>query len=135
MKKKDSGQIGDYIILGIGILLFTLLIVVFFTNAETVQKKIDINQLSRQYILRMETVGYLTADDRAELTTRLNDIGVTEVSFSGTTLSQVGYGNDIVLEFTGNLHYREITLSSLFSPQASDGVISVHEKRFSTAKN
>lgn len=133
--KKDSGRIDDCLFVMVSLLFVVIISLVLFTGTETLQQKIMINQIARQYILKMETEGCLQYADAEEMEKRLNEIGVTDVSFTGTTMSQTGYGMDIVLEFTGNLHCREISFTGLFSPEAADGTIPVHEKRVSTAKH
>lgn len=133
--KKDRGRLDDCLYMMVSLLLVFLVTMILFHNMDVLQKKIDINQLSRQYILKMETLGYLPPSDIAELAKKLQEIGVTEVSFAGTTTQQAGYGNDVILEYKGNLHYNVVRLPVLFSPDLQDGTIAVHEKRISTAKN
>lgn len=133
--RKDSGTIDNYLFLLVSLLVAVIVSLALFTNMETLQKKIQINQIARQYILKMETVGYLEYADAEEMKNSLNDIGVTDISLTGTTMSQTGYGMDVVLEFTGNLHYKKISFPGLFSPETADETIPVHERRVSTAKN
>ena len=81
--------------------------------------KTEISQLARKYILRMETVGYLTTEDNTSLCQELSAAGVTEINLSGTTQSEVSYGVPITLQISGKLK----------------GEYLFEEKRTSTAKN
>lgn len=133
--KKDGGRIDKYITFMISLLLTAIITVILVLNMGLLQCKIDINQIARQYILRMETVGYLTADDRNEMVDKLTELGVTDISLAGTTTVPVEYGSDIHLKFTGNLHYEKIEIPELLSPVMSVDVIPIREERESTAKN
>lgn len=49
----------------------------------------------------METEGYLTPEDREALVSELQAEGLYDISLSGTTVSQVSYGDRIYLSITG----------------------------------
>lgn len=117
--RRQSGNVGDLMITGICILAMTVVMLAYMDNVSLLQQKDDVGQLARRYILRMETVGYLTAGDRGMLTSELVDMGVTEIDYTGTTLSPVSYGEMIALEIKGRL----------------EGKYDFTEKRISTAKN
>lgn len=88
---------------GICVLAMTVMMLVYLENASLIQQKMEISQIARKYILRMETVGILTAEDRAALCDELTEAGVTELRLDGTTLVQVSYGEPIVLHVQGKL--------------------------------
>lgn len=58
-------------------------------------------QAAREYLLIMETEGYLKPEDAVSLVAELNSYGLTSVSLSGTTMSEVDYGERIYLKITG----------------------------------
>lgn len=60
-------------------------------------------QLARCYLLKMETVGYLAAQDQTQLTAELEKLGITGIDYEGSTLNPAGYGNDVVLQIHGRL--------------------------------
>lgn len=117
--RKQSGSVGDLMITGICILAMTAVMLAYVDSVSLLKQKDDVGQLARRYILRMETVGYLTAGDRTLLTADLEAAGVTEIDYTGTTLSPVTYGEMIALEIKGKL----------------EGKYDFTEKRISTAKN
>ena len=51
----------------------------------------------------METYGYLTPEKRDRLTKELSDMGVSNISYAGTTMSMAGYGQEIVLSVTAEV--------------------------------
>lgn len=117
--KQERGSIGDIMSAGICMLAMTVLMLSYMDNVRLIHRKTEVSQIARQYILRMETVGYLTEEDRIRLGRELEAAGVTELELAGTTLSPVTYGDIITLEIRGRL----------------EGEYDLAEKRISTAKN
>lgn len=101
--RQEKGSIGNIMATGICLLAVTVVMLSYMDDVLLIRQKTEINQIARQYILRMETVGYLTAEDRIELEGELQGIGVTSLSLTGTTVSPTGYGEIIILEIQGML--------------------------------
>lgn len=135
MMKKDRGRVDDCLFMMLSLLITIMICILLFSNMELLQYKLQINQLARKYILEMETTGCLQPKERQELSESLAELGVTEISLAGTTMSPVGYGMEIVLEFSGSLHYKELGLPGIFSPEAVERTMPVYEKRITTAKH
>lgn len=117
--KRHKGNVADLLITGICILAMTAVMLSYMHSVELIQQKTQVGQLGRKYILRMETVGYLTAEDRTALMQELSDLGVTQADCEGTTLSPVSFGEPIALRIRGKLK----------------GEYAFEEYRASTAKN
>jgi len=117
--KRERGSIGDFMSAGICMLAMTLLMLAYMDNVWLIHRKSQVSQIARQYILRMETVGYLTEEDRVALNRELDEAGVTDVALNGTTMVPVTYGDIITLEIQGRL----------------EGEYDFEEKRISTAKH
>lgn len=117
--RRQQGNIGDLMITGICILAMTVVMLSYLDSVELLQQKDEIGQLARKYILKMETTGYLTAEDMLLLTDELEAVGVTEIQYGGTTVNAVPYGEAITLEIQGTL----------------GGEYACLEKRVSTAKH
>jgi len=116
--KRDKGNIADIMITGIFILAMTAIMMAFMDDMKLIQQKMEINQIARSGILRMETVGYLSEEDQKTMRLALEEQGVTEADFDGTTVNAVGYGEMITLNIRGLL----------------GGKYAFEEKRISTAK-
>ncbi|MBQ8119115.1 MAG: hypothetical protein IJ147_13820 [Lachnospiraceae bacterium] len=101
--KKEPGTVANIMVTGIFILSMTVLMIAFLDDMHLIQQKMEVNQIIRRYILRMETTGYLDDADRAGLLTELSEQEVAEIDLGGTTIDQVGYGERIVLEVSGKL--------------------------------
>jgi len=117
--KKSAGNVGNIMMTGLCVLAMTVIMLYYMDSVQLIQQKTEVSQLARKYILRMETVGYLTAQDRTILTQELVDMGVTEVDYTGTTVNPVTYGTPISLQIKGKLR----------------GEYAITEQRASTSKN
>lgn len=116
---KENGTITDLLSVGMCILALTTVMMAFLNCTSLVAQKQTVCQLTRKYILRMETVGYLTAADETALLEELNAAGVTDCDFRGSTMTRIGYGTPLTLYVRGKL----------------GGEYAFEEKRVSTAKH
>jgi len=116
---RDYGNVADIMVTGIFILAMAVVMLSFLENMKLIQQKSDVDQIARRYILRMESAGGLTGEDRMLLTAELSQIGVTQISLEGTTMAQAGYGERIALQIHGLL----------------GGEYAFNESRVSTAKH
>lgn len=116
--KTEKGNIGDLMSAGICMLLMTVLLVAYMDSIRLVDEKMEINQIARKYILRMETVGMLTESDRLQLGRELEAAGASDINLEGTTFERAGYGEEVFLKIKGKLRK----------------VYDFEEKRMSTAK-
>lgn len=116
--KKDLGTVANIMITGIFILAMTVVMMAFMDDMQLIQQKMEVNQVVRRYLLRMETVGCLESADRVEMIRELESWGATEIDLGTTTVDRVGYGGKIILEVSGKL----------------GGQYAFWEKRTSTAK-
>lgn len=117
--RQEKGSIGDIMAAGICMLAMTALMLSYMDNVWLIHQKTEVRQIARQYILKMETVGYLEEADRIRLSRELDSVGVTELELAGTTMTPVTYGDIITLEIRGKL----------------GGEYDFEEKRVSTAKH
>ena len=100
-KKKANGVIENMLVALIGIVMITAFLVIIFGAFSGINDKWGMRQTAREYLLIMETEGYLTPADQASLIAELESEGLYNISLSGTTTSQVGYGDRIYLCITG----------------------------------
>ncbi len=134
MKKRD-GSVLDILTVLFAVLAVLVIMIAYLGCVKVITVKEDVSQVARKYILRMETVGYLTAADQAYMEQELQKLGMTDISLLGTTLSNVGYGNPITLHITGQIPWSQMIGSDLFSFTFVPGGQVIEEKRVSTAKN
>lgn len=120
---------------GISLLAMLLVIMVYFNLSDLMMTKLEVSQVTRRYILRMETKGYLDATDKSGLLAELSALGMREIDLEGSTLVAVGYGETIRLCVKGTVTGQvPDTGSGWLNGFIQQGFI-VEEKRMSTAKN
>ena len=106
-KKKKSG-VGNMLSCMLGMLFLVMVMYLGLDMYARVNMAVNKSRIERTYILYMETYGYLTPEKRDRLTKELSDMGVSNISYAGTTMSMAGYGQEIVLSVTGILRMNSI---------------------------
>jgi hypothetical protein len=99
--EKNDGSVGDVMPMCIFVICIAFVMISFADCVRLINVKASVSQVSRQYILKMETYGYLTEGDRAGLVDSLTETGLRNISLAGTDMSEVGYGNEIRLYISG----------------------------------
>lgn len=134
--KRHRGSVVDVMSVGICVIAMTVLMLAYMGSVRLLNSKSQIDQIARKYILRMETVGYLTANDRLEMTQELVALGATELDYTGSTLEQVDYGSTISLVIHGKIPGQAaVTGSGLFDTMQEIAWYEFEERKISTAKN
>ncbi len=135
MKRKDQGFIEKLlpVLLSTGMVFGLVLLSGRFS--EMLRNRERINQIARAYLLEMETFGYLPNDQRFQLQEMLGNCGLTDISFEGTTLAEVEYGDLIYLVISGTME-ADLQISIPFV-EKKDLVwdVPLHLRMISTAKH
>ena len=116
---RQEGSVGDLLSALLCILAMVAAMMAFMDCVALVNKKTMVSQVARNYVLKMETVGYLAPVDETALLKELSELGIEEVELEGTTVHPVSYGAEITLKITGKI----------------GGINYFEEKRTSTAKH
>lgn len=133
--KKRKGMVDKFLGLFIGILATVAVVVSYLDVIKVVTLKEEFAQLGRKYMLDMETVGYLTTASKTEFQQLLQDKGATDIDFTGTTMSEPGYGNPIYLEVTIQVPLEELnTDNGLMDAFTEEKVWTYSISQMSTAK-
>ncbi len=102
IKKKKQGTITEnMIVMLLNMILLCAFLVIIFGALAGISDKWRMRQAAREYTLIMETEGYLKPDDQAALIEELESYGMYDISLSGTTTSEVDYGDRIYLCISG----------------------------------
>jgi hypothetical protein len=134
LKSKD-GLVDKILPLLLCLVVVTLTIHVYVGWSDTIKIKRDADTLVREYILLMEAEGYLSTDNKEKLEDELNNIGVSITHWGETTFTNVGYGNEIILEIIGTADNRLYVINGWNSLSEDTDVINISLKKTSTAKN
>ncbi len=101
--RKEKGFAGEFPVVCLCLLAMTMLLSAYLNSAKLIRQKEAVGQIARKYILRMETVGMLTEEDRQRLLLELEGMGLAQISLDGTTMCQSFYGDEIILIIRGVL--------------------------------
>ena len=82
---KADGNVLDFITGMITILAISVIVMVSFSYTELLNKKLEVSQIARRYILQMETKGYLESMSEQQLYEDLQRVGMKNIDLSGTT--------------------------------------------------
>lgn len=137
MMKKRKGNVVDILPSMLMVIAAVILITVFFDLYQVLSLNEDVKQLSRKYMLTMETVGYLDPENRTSLVQDLSDLEVTDIDLEGSSMTDVGYGNSIYLQISCNLPVEQLNMAGndILRFIFEDGTIPINIRRMSTAKN
>lgn len=135
MKKKSPANVMNLVTIGMAILAITIVVMVYLQCTELMLLKLEVSQVSRKYILKMETEGYLTPHNQNELLLELKELGLKNVDLTGTTLSPVVYGDTIILRIKGNIQKNMLKQEEVWNGATDVRAFELEEKRMSTAKN
>ena len=116
--KKENGAaniISAVLVNIISLFVFYAMVVMMIDSTKTLDTKNSIYAIGDEYIQLMMSEGYLTPEDKADLTEKLEALGVHDIDFTGTTFTQVGYGERITLQMTYKCERITHNLTSIFS--------------------
>ncbi len=119
----------------IGIAAMSVITIMYLSYMNTMDRREAASQIVREYILRMESDGYLCEDTQLLLIEELEDIGLTNISLAGTTLTEVEYGNAITLEVNASVPMEEFGIENLFNITRRNEMQDITIVKKSTAKN
>ena len=125
----------DFMTVCISLLAMVLVVMVYLNLSELMLTKLEVSQVTRKYILRMETKGYLDEGDKSALLSELASLGMREIELGGSTLSPVGYGENICLSVKGMVTGRVLNSEDSWLNGFVQREFMVEENRMSTAKN
>lgn len=134
--KKDQGNVMSIFPAVFTIIAVAVMLIFYVGWMANVTKKDEIRQIGREYMLAMETEGRLSSAMESSMRTELASKGLKNIDLSGTTRTDVGYGNEIFLCITGDLDIDTYATSSNgFQLLNNPGSIPISFKLESTAKH
>ena len=135
LKRKDKGILDQFLPAIVMIVLMAVLWTGSMVSASNIERSSDIHHVARTYLLRMESDGYLTEENRTLLLTELEALDMEHIDLTGTSFSDVGYGNPIRLVIRGKVTLGDIAFKGFASPMMTTRQAEVAIHKVSVAKN
>lgn len=132
-KKKPASMIENMLVMMINMVVMCAFLVIIFGAFSGISDKWGMRQTVREYMLIMETEGYLPAADQTALIAELESYGLYNISLSGTTMREVNYGDRIYLKISGTYNENVLAFAGGIS-RASDHPVTITINRQTTAK-
>lgn len=135
MRKKDSGFAEKLLPVLLSTGMVFGLVLISGQLMEVLRIREQLNQTARAYLLEMETMGHLENTRMTALRNTLEQEGLTDINFSGTTIMPVDYGDNIQLVIEGNLKVDLKMSVPLLYEESKDWTIPIKISLYSTAKH
>ena len=132
-KKKPASMIENMLVMMINMVVMCAFLVIIFGAFSGISDKWGMRQTAREYMLIMETEGYLPAADQTALIAELESYGLYNISLSGTTMREVNYGDRIYLKISGTYNENVLAVAGGIS-RVSDHPVTITINRKTTAK-
>ena len=132
-KKKKASMIENMLVMMINMVVMCAFLVIIFGAFSGISDKWGMRQTAREYMLIMETEGYLPAVDQTALIAELESYGLYNISLSGTTMREVNYGDRIYLKISGTYNENVLAFAGGIS-RVSDHPVTITINRQTTAK-
>ena len=126
-------MIENMLVMMINMVVMCACLVISFGAFSGISDKWGMRQTAREYMLIMETEGYLPAADQTALIAELESYGLYNISLSGTTMREVNYGDRIYLKISGTYNENVLAFAGGIS-RVSDHPVTITINRQTTAK-
>ena len=126
-------MIENMLVMMINMVVMCAFLVIIFGAFSGISDKWGMRQAAREYMLIMETEGYLPAADQTALIAELESYGLYNISLSGTTMREVNYGDRIYLKISGTYNENVLAFAGGIS-RVSNHPVTITINRQTTAK-
>ena len=133
--RKDKGILEHFLPALIIIVLLAVLWTGSMISASNIDRSSDIHHVARTYLLRMESDGCLTEENKSLLIAELEALDMTEIDLTGTSFTDVGYGNQVRLVIKGHVKLKDVAFKGFASPMMTQRQAEVAIYKVSVAKN
>ena len=134
LTKKSSADntVPVMIVTLLAIIIFMALTLLQLGATKALSKKNDVVHICDSYLEMMMAEGCLTDENKDLLKAELEEVGCKNISFSGTTMSEVGYTEKVCLQVTYSLDLNLPSFTSLFSRGDDSGEVTSKYVRYTT---
>ncbi len=134
LMKKD-GRVDKGATLLFYMMIMFIMVITSLNAFKDMENKNNIGHVGRNYMLRIESNGYLSKSDEFNMVRELESLGVTDINTIGTTKSKVGYGNECLLNISGKYKMTVVEFMDHFNVKESTQIVDVLINKKSTSKD
>ena len=135
LARKDKGILEHFLPAIVVIVLMAVLWTGSMISASNIDRSSDIHHVARTYLLRMESDGFLTEENKSLLIAELKALDMIDIDLTGTSFADVGYGNQIRLVIKGQVKLKDVVFKGFASPMMTERQAEVAIYKVSVAKN
>lgn len=135
IKRKDKGMLDQFLPAIVVIVMLAVLWTGSMITASYIDRSNAIHQVARTYLLQMEADGYLTEGNKVMLLTDLANLDMVGIDLTGTSFTDVGYGNQVRLVIKGKVNLKDVRFRGFASPMMTTRQAEVAINKISVAKN
>lgn len=135
LRRKDKGILDQFLPAIVVIVLLAVLWTGSMISASNIDRSSDIQQVARTYLLKMETDGCLTEENKELLVAELERLDMEQIDLTGTNFTNVGYGNQIRLVIRGVVNLKDVDFKGFATPMMTTRQAEVAIEKISVAKN
>ena len=132
---KKKGSMLSMLPVLLGMMAICVLSLMYLSYMSDYEKKEAADQLARQYMLKMESEGYMSETSKQHFISAMSELGFSQVNLSGTTFADAGYGNTIMLIVNAVLTSDNYSVTDTLSITRSREDRRLYICKRSTAKN
>ena len=126
-------MIENLLVMMINMVLLCAFLVIILGAFAGISDKWQMRQVAREYMLLMETEGFLNSEDQAAMIAELEACGLYDIDISGKTVSEVEYGDRIFLNISGTYDEKILSFAGGLS-KVADHKAFISINRRTTAK-
>ncbi|PJI06579.1 MULTISPECIES: hypothetical protein [Clostridium] len=134
INKKSEGGIEVVVATLVAVLALGFTMVYFISNMIPVINKYKVETVVRKYALKEEQEGYLSPSNVSSMESELKNIGISNINISGTTLSPVEYGEDVLINISYKDNIKSLTVKDGIIPMLSNEAKTITINKSSTSK-
>lgn len=132
---RRNGSVFKIIPLFLGMTAIAVLSLMYMYYMKDMDLREHASMITREYMLKMETSGYLTREDEQLLIEELEQLGMDNINLAGTTMQQADYGQRIMLVIKARAPVSGFDIANLFDVRRRQNMTSFNIVRCTTAKN
>lgn len=134
LNKENGSSLDSMVIPLLSLVAIAAIVLVVITSMKDSNVSFKVKEISRNYLLQIETKGYLDSESESNLVEELKKIGVENIDLTGTTITRGKYGDNVYLSIKGQYNIKSYKMDGL-KLKKENKTVNISEKQCSTGKH